>query len=148
MVFELFLVRHRETTIAYYPYKWVIFTGKYHNLLFYQCISYLCAGEPLVIWDEDYENDFRSLKPDEKGHICFDKLIIYLVLNFGYTYEVALDILQNIDKKNKQFLNKYQFNNMMRKLKGIKQFVVKKSKDIFYFYDIITFMVSSISTNY
>lgn len=98
----------------------------------------MCAGEPLVIWDENYENDFRSLKPDENGHVCFDKLIIYLVLNFGYAYKVALDILQNIDKKNKQFLNKYQFDNMMRKLKGIKQYVVKKSKDIFYFYDLAT----------
>lgn len=86
--------------------------------------------------EEDYKNEFLSLQQDEKGNVSFDVLTKYLASRFDLSDVAALKLLYNIDRKKQKVISGRQFINLMRKQHGIEPPVRKKSKDIFYFYDL------------
>lgn len=114
----------------------MIFRGKYHVSFIYQCIYYFCAERTFDTLDENYFNDFSSLKPDKKDNVGFDVLITYLISKFGFSNETVLEILNNYDTKEKQVLNRTQFMKMMKNMQHFQTSEEKKSKNIFDLYDL------------
>lgn len=99
----------------------------------------MCAGQPLITSNENYENDFLSLDQDEYGNVSFEVLLTYLVSKFNFTNEVVQDILEKTDRKKIEALNKRQFKKMMTKLEGIHIYLKKRSNNVFNLYDLYNY---------
>lgn len=91
---------------------------------------YLCAGQSDAMTEDDYRNEYLLLEQDQHGNVSFDVLMQYLTSNYELTEKAAMQLLKRSDFRKQQILTFRQFINLIRKLKGIKTSVAKKSYEI------------------